>query len=51
MVTETTSINDKVSQYYTSRLVDYDTVSKRLDIYRRVLDNVGINTDSLLASN
>ena len=34
MVTETTTVNDKVNQYYTSNSTDYDSIAKRLDIYR-----------------
>ena len=51
MVTETTTVNDKVNQYYTSNSTDYDSIAKRLDIYRNVLNNIGVNPKSLLASN
>ena len=51
MVTETTTVNDKVNQYYTSNITDYDSIAKRLDIYRNVLNNIGVNPKSLLASN
>ena len=51
MITETTTVNDKVNQYYTSNITDYDSIAKRLDIYRNVLNNIGVNPKSLLASN
>ena len=51
MVVDTTTVNDKVDQYYTSNTIDYDSISKRLDIYRNVLNNIGVNPKSLLASN
>ena len=51
MVTETTTVNDKVNQYYTSNSTDYDSIAKRLDIYRNVLNNIGVNPKSLLVSN
>ena len=35
----------------TSNTTDFYSIAKRLDIYRNVLNNIGVNPKSLLASN